>query len=261
MLCRHNLPVNTLTQRSVVTWGSFDGMHLGHVSIIKKMKKIAKKKNSQTVVVLFYPPPKIYFSKKPLPQLMSLVDKYLALKILGIDYVLCLRFNDKLAKMNANNFIINYAINKLNCCDLVLGEDAHFGAGRLGSVKSLMRGEWPFTLHVVLDVMIEGFRVSSTRCRQVMERRGLNDLRKLMGGRLFFRANILHVSKKGQCIVQVKSQIPNIEGLAVEVVWIGSRVTAKVEKQGSVSGGSFYRLCLLLSDLGATLPKRVEIYY
>ncbi|HJN37802.1 MAG TPA: FAD synthetase family protein [Gammaproteobacteria bacterium] len=261
MLFRHHLPTQVRGKPSVVTWGNFDGMHLGHQFILKSMKKLAIKKRSQMVVILFYPPPKVFFSRDASTQLMSIGNKYLLLKSLGVDYVLCLRFNRALVSMSADDFVHHYAVKELNCCDLFLGEDARFGADRMGSAKKLMKEHWPFDIHVIRDQLVENERVSSTKVRQLMKEGNLAACRNLLGLSAFLSVRVLAVTIKGEWVARIKGQMPSLEGRAVEVVWDGGGITSKIIRQSSLVGSIGYQVYLSPIDTNVDLPARIRVYW
>ena len=123
---------------SAVAIGNFDGMHLGHQAILKNIKDQAAKHNWSSVVILFEPHPKEYFvpNSSP-PRLMRLTDKLLFLAEFGIDLVICLKFDSKLADLSATHFVEKILIDRLKVSYLSVGEDFHFGRGRQGNVSFL----------------------------------------------------------------------------------------------------------------------------
>ena len=100
----HNL--HSSDQRTVVTIGSFDGVHLGHQAILEQVKLNAKALNVPSVVMVFEPQPQEFFSGEKAPaRLMRLREKVETLRELGIDQVVCLQFNSALRSLTAEEFV------------------------------------------------------------------------------------------------------------------------------------------------------------
>ncbi len=131
----------------VLTIGNFDGVHLGHLEIINKVKKIAKEKNIASAILTFEPHP-ISFFKSDRPKdfrINSLAQKLKIFQDLDIDFVITLPFNQDLANVTAHNFIEEILAKSLNTKHLVVGYDFIFGKNRQGNFEFLEK-EAPFEL-------------------------------------------------------------------------------------------------------------------
>jgi riboflavin kinase/FMN adenylyltransferase len=118
-------------QRSVVTIGSFDGVHLGHQAILQQVKATAAMLGLPSVVMTFEPQPQEYFSGEKAPaRLMRLREKIDALLELGIDRVVCLQFNRVLRNLTASEFIHQVLVEGLSIKHLIVGDDFRFGCDR-----------------------------------------------------------------------------------------------------------------------------------
>jgi riboflavin kinase/FMN adenylyltransferase len=131
-----NLPKNI--SGCVATMGNFDGIHLGHRHLIERVTQSAREKKLHSVLITFEPQPNEFFSQKSVPaRLMRLREKLSVLKTFNLDYVLCLRFNQALAALTAEEFIQRILLDQLNISHIVVGDDAHFGAHRKGDIALL----------------------------------------------------------------------------------------------------------------------------
>jgi len=155
----HNL--KPMHRGSVVTIGSFDGVHLGHQAIIEQVREKSQQLGLPSVVVLFEPQPHEYFSRDKAPaRLMRLREKALALYAAGIDRVCCLQFNQTLKSLSAESFIQRVLIDGLGVRSLVVGDDFRFGCDRRGDYQLLKQvGE------------VQGFEVADTRTFEVLNGR------------------------------------------------------------------------------------------
>ncbi|MBR9872054.1 MAG: bifunctional riboflavin kinase/FAD synthetase [Gammaproteobacteria bacterium] len=168
----------------VATIGNFDGVHLGHKTIIEQVRQKAVELGVPSVVMFFEPQPREFFqgSEAP-PRLMPFRQKFEALLAEGIDIVLCIRFDDTFRSFSAMDFIENVLIHGLAVRHLVVGDDFRFGCDRAGDFRLLEQvgQEHDFTVENTRTVTVDGERVSSTRVRNVLNVNGLEEAERLLG--------------------------------------------------------------------------------
>lgn len=176
--------VPDFTKGSVVTIGNFDGVHLGHQALLKVLKEQSKKLRVPVVVLLFEPQPAEFFRPQQAPaRLTSLREKLAVLKLCKVDYVLCLKFNRNLALMGAQAFAQSYFFSLLSSKYLLIGEDFHFGQGRLGDAQLLQElgVKNRCKVEIFPDFSIENNRISSTKIRQALALGQLDYAAELLG--------------------------------------------------------------------------------
>lgn len=169
----------------VASIGNFDGVHLGHQALIAGLKQVASKQGVPSLLMVFEPQPLEFFQAHKAPvRLSSLRDKLLALKQQGIDYVLCVRFNQSFSKLGANEFIEQFLVNKLNVQHLIIGDDFKFGYERKGDFQTLQQAgtNFGFSVEDTSTFNLDNERVSSTRIRQVLANNQLKEANRLLGG-------------------------------------------------------------------------------
>lgn len=169
---------------SVVTIGAFDGVHLGHNAIIEQVVAKAAQLKLPSVAMVFEPLPSEYFGQEQAPaRLMRLREKLQALFAAGIDRVLCLRFNAKLAALTADQFVQTVLIDGLGVQHLVVGDDFRFGCDRRGDFELLKRcGErGNFSVADTATFVIDGERASSTRVREALAANDFTLAARLLG--------------------------------------------------------------------------------
>lgn len=178
----HNLRPEHLG--SVVTIGSFDGLHLGHRAIIEQIREKANQHALPSVVMMFEPQPKEFFSGEQAPaRLMRMREKANALARLGVDRVFCVRFNKALRQLSAQGFIDQLLVRGLGVKSLVVGDDFRFGCDRKGDF-AMLREQGRNNGFEVLEtrtVRVDGQRVSSTRIRQALEAGDFAVAERLLG--------------------------------------------------------------------------------
>lgn len=155
----------------VATIGAFDGVHRGHQAVVAQLADQGRQYNLPTTVVTFEPLPREYLAAATAPpRLQSFRERFEALAALGIDRLLCLRFDESLRQMSAEQFADGIFVRGLGVRSLVLGDDFRFGHDREGGF-SLMQaiGEREgFTTLATRTVDFEGERISSTRLRTAL---------------------------------------------------------------------------------------------
>ena len=168
----------------VATIGNFDGVHLGHQAILQQLKKQGEQHQLSTVVMMFEPQPREIFAPDQAPaRLANMSEKLQDLASFGIDYVLCLPFNQKLRSMSADQFIQTILIDGLQIRHLIVGDDFRFGCDRTGDYQLLQSvGEQAgFSVEDTKTFELDGERVSSTRVRECLTANDLAAANKLLG--------------------------------------------------------------------------------
>lgn len=168
----------------VATIGNFDGVHLGHQALIKRLKQIGAAQGLPTLVIFFEPHPAAFFAGDNAPaRINKTSDKIRQIQRHGIDRVLCLRFNKALSTMAHDEFVEKLLIEKLGVNYLVVGDDFRFGKKRLGNYAYLSDSakRFGFGLERTPTVLYHGARVSSTRIREALGQGQLQVVKNLLG--------------------------------------------------------------------------------
>ena len=185
----------------VATIGNFDGVHLGHQAVLGQLAEKAAELNLPTTLITFEPQPMEYFIPDKVPaRLTRFREKILALQRYSVDRVCCLSFNDKLAKLSAENFIEQVLVEKLGVKYLVVGDDFRFGAKRVGTFEMLVEAGKKHGFQVVSmhTFEIDNERVSSTRIRRALEEGEMSSAEKLLGRRYRMSGRVAHGEKLGR---------------------------------------------------------------
>ena len=189
-----------LETNTVATIGNFDGVHLGHQALLKKLKTQAKAMKLPMVVLLFEPQPGEFFKKENAPaRIYSFREKIKALKLCGVDYVCCLRFDNYLASMTALQFANEIVFSLLKAKYLLIGQDFRFGQGRLGDAKMLYELGQKLSSKVAVfpDYFIDEQRVSSTSIRSLLNIGKLEDASRLLGRPYSISGRVVHGDGRG----------------------------------------------------------------
>lgn len=156
----------------VTTIGAFDGVHHGHRAVLQRLIDKGGEMGLPTTVVVFEPLPKEFFAPQQAPaRLMSFREKFKALKALGIDRILRIRFNETLREMDGGEFVRKVFVEGLGAKHIIIGDDLRFGRDRGGNFELLRKFglEKDFTVEATETLSIDDERVSSTRIRKALE--------------------------------------------------------------------------------------------
>jgi riboflavin kinase/FMN adenylyltransferase len=187
----------------VATIGNFDGVHLGHQAIFRQLADKAIALGLPKVVITFEPQPQEFFAADAVPpRLMRLREKLLALEAQGVDRVLCLKFDRRLAHLPARTFIQDLLVNKLGVRFLVVGDDFRFGRGREGDFALLCQAgvAHGFEVANTHSYILDGERVSSTRIRNALAQGRLELAARLLGRPYAMCGRVAHGDRRGRTL-------------------------------------------------------------
>lgn len=213
----------------VLTIGNFDGVHIGHQYVLQKLKQASQKYNVPSVVMLFEPQPQEVFLKdKAAARVLTFREKFEKLKAMGVDRLICIRFNPAFAAMSAEQFIETLLIEKLGIKHLIVGDDFRFGKKRIGNLELLKQYSTKFDFNVDDSKTFEysNKRASSTEVRHSLDESNFEVATALLGEPFKFHGKVIHGEKNGRKFgfptanIAVKRKVLPIKGVfAVQVQW------------------------------------------
>lgn len=157
----------------VVTSGTFDGVHLGHQKILKRLREIADEINGETVLITYWPHPRLvlYPDEHNLRLLSTFEEKAKLLREFGIDHLLTIPFTKDFSELTSEQFIKNIIIETIQTRKLVIGYDHRFGKNREGSFEFLKANidQYSFDLEEISREDVDNVGVSSTKIRLALE--------------------------------------------------------------------------------------------
>ena len=160
-------PVNN----AVVTTGIFDGVHVGHKTIINRLKRIAQKHNGESVLITFHPHPRLVLQKNKELKLLSTIDERInLLQGIGVDHLIIIPFDEQFSKLSSTQFVEDILVKKVGTKRLVIGYDHHFGRNREGSFKHLLEfgSKYGFEVEEIPALEVDKVNVSSTIIREAL---------------------------------------------------------------------------------------------
>lgn len=227
------------------------------------------------MVVVFEPQPQEYFRGVGAPARLSpLRDKLGLLSDLGVDYLMCLRFDRNLAQTSAEDFIRQLLVQALGVRHLVVGDDFRFGHGRKGDFATLVEAgrRLDFSVEEADTYEVDGERVSSTRIRKALAAGRLDEAQRLIGRPYRIAGRVIHGDKRGRewgfptaNIAMDRRRLPFTGIYAAAVTGIGTAAVRGVASMGvrpTVPGPARALLEVYLLDFDADLyGKRIEVEF
>lgn len=185
-LVRHlaDLPFEYVSAGSVVTIGAFDGIHLGHRQLLRRVVDVARQSGRPAIAMSFEPTPKEFFGgDQPPARLMRFREKLESLAERKIDIFFCPRFGEAMRGISADAFIRRILVHGLNARHIVVGDDFRFARRRSGSIEDLLRVAPALDLAVerVPSILVGDTRVSSTAIREALAAGDLDRATALLG--------------------------------------------------------------------------------
>ena len=185
----------------ILTIGNFDGIHLGHQEILKRLVSKSKKMGLPSLVVSFSVTPETFFGR-PKARLSSFRDKHLFLESMGVDKHLLIRFNKDFSELSASSFIDQILVEKIGVKHCFIGDDFRFGKGRLGDFSMLKAAshENNYTIEKLNSVLLDGLRVSSSAVRNFLTDGNFTGAEKFLGRPFSISGKVAHGDKLGRTI-------------------------------------------------------------
>ena len=170
--------------RTAMTIGNFDGVHLGHQAMIRRVCAQGRKLGVRSSLMSFEPQPREFFDAKTAPaRLTTMREKLELLKQTKIDQVYLINFNSEFSQLTADNFVNKILLERLHVCWLLIGDDFRFGAKRMGDsffLKKISR-EKGFTFETMPSLEYAGARISSTLVRNLLNDGKLEQVKNYLG--------------------------------------------------------------------------------
>jgi riboflavin kinase/FMN adenylyltransferase len=170
---------------SVVTSGTFDGVHLGHQKILRRLQELATRKQGETVLLTYWPHPRLILQPddKSLRLLTTLSEKVKLLEEMGVDHLIILPFTNELSQMSSEDFIRDILVDKIQTKTLVIGYDHKFGKNREGSFEYLQSHShlFGFAIEEISRQDVDDLGVSSTKIRTALAQGDIATANKYLG--------------------------------------------------------------------------------
>jgi riboflavin kinase / FMN adenylyltransferase len=192
------------SQSAVATIGIFDGVHVGHQLILKKLKDLASVYKSETVVITLWPHPRFVLQpdNTELRLLTTLEEKIEIIRNQGIDHLMIIPFTKEFSQTTYEEFIRYYLVEKIRARHVVVGYNHHFGRDRQGTFESLLQSsaKYGFSAERMSPVLINNSDVSSSIIRRNIAIGNMVFSNEALGYRYFIQGEVVSGSRMGRKI-------------------------------------------------------------
>jgi len=181
--------------------GNFDGIHLGHQTLILRTVEDSKQQGFPSTVLTFEPHPLRVLAPERAPLLILSYDDKLALfQSFGVDIVIAQSFNRQCASIAADDFVRRFLVDRLKVRKLWVGRDLRFGQSRRGEVNDLVRlaADGGFQVGVLDPILLQGVRISSSRIRQLVQEGRVDEVKPMMGRYHFVSGRVVTGHRRGR---------------------------------------------------------------
>ncbi len=191
-------------KKAVVTIGTFDGVHLGHVKIIQQLLAEARAIGGTAVLITFFPHPKqvVRSSKNRLYILSTQEEKYQLLQKQGLEHIVVVPFDEAFAEQSAEQYIKDFLVAKFHPHTVIIGYDHRFGKGRQGNLALLQREASTYQYHVreIPEHVLENVIISSTKVRDALLDGDIKTAADFLGYDYSFSGTVIPGNKLGRTI-------------------------------------------------------------
>ena len=244
-------------KNAVITIGSFDGVHKGHISIIHRIRELARQNEGESVMITFDPHPRqiIYPQDHSLRLLTTLREKIGLLRDSGLDHLVIVPFTFEFSRMEAEEYLHKILVSRFNPSIFVIGYDHRFGLNRTGDVAFLkqMQKRYGFSVEEIEKATVDEIVVSSTKIRMAIQHREIIKANQLLGHNYRLTGRVIRGLRIGNTLGYPTANIeiadPNklippegiyavklrIDGRWLKgMMYIGTRPTLKVKGKQSI---------------------------
>tara|TARA_B100000427_G_scaffold46697_1_gene34740 strand:+ start:695 stop:1621 length:927 start_codon:yes stop_codon:yes gene_type:complete len=166
-----NLKSYSSEKESVLTIGTFDGIHIGHNKILKTLVEESKKNKLSSLIITFFPHPRMILQKSNEIKMIDTMDEKIhLLEKAGIDNLIIHPFDHNFSKIRAKDFVEDILVNKLKIKQIIIGYDHRFGKDREASVEDLKKFglDYMFNVNEIPAQEIDSIAISSTKIREAI---------------------------------------------------------------------------------------------
>jgi riboflavin kinase/FMN adenylyltransferase len=200
----HDINSFVPVKNAIVTIGTFDGVHLGHQAIFRKMSEDARETGGQTVAITFFPHPRLVLNidSSNLKFITTQEKKFQIMEKSGIDHVIVIPFTKEFSRTTSEVFIRDYIVNKIKPARIVIGYDHHFGKNRMGDFKLLyeLSLKYNFKVERIAAQDIENIAISSTKIRKALDTGDVKKANLLLGYAYTLCGKVIHGNELGRSL-------------------------------------------------------------
>ena len=197
----HGIENFPASEGSIVTIGTFDGVHLGHQQILKQLIDTSQQSKLKSVLLTFFPHPRMVLQPDiPMRLIQTIEEREKALRKTGLDYLVIHPFSEKFSRLSADDYVKQVLVDKLNVRKVVVGYDHRFGRNRTASLEDMYNYADIYDFEVIeIDAKkIKSTAVSSTKIRKAIDQGDIALANSYLGDPFTLEGVVVHGDKRGR---------------------------------------------------------------
>lgn len=197
----HGIENFPASEGSIVTIGTFDGVHLGHQQILKQLIDTSQQSKLKSVLLTFFPHPRMVLQPDISMRLIQTIEeRERALRKTGLDYLVIHPFSEKFSRLSADDYVKQILVDKLNVRKVVVGYDHRFGRNRTASLEDMYNYADIYDFEVIeIDAKkIKSTAVSSTKIRKAIDEGDIALANSYLGDPFTLEGVVVHGDKRGR---------------------------------------------------------------
>ena len=186
---------------TIITIGTFDGIHLGHQEIIKKLFERSRYHKGRSFLITFHPHPRKVVSKSNNIKILSTPDEKISiLEKMGLENLFIINFTPEFSQQSPASFINDFLIRKIGLREIVVGHDHKFGKGREGTFETLesLSKSLKFEMSIVDEFKVNNEPVNSTKIRNALSQGDVRKANSFLGREYIFTGKVIEGDKRGR---------------------------------------------------------------
>ena len=198
-----NSQYSAIKKQTIITIGTFDGVHIGHQKIVKKLITIANNEGLESLILTFFPHPRMVIQKDSKIKLINTIDERREiLKNMGVDNIIVEKFTKEFSRLTALEFIRDILVNKLKVKTIIIGYDHHFGRNRTANIDDLKEygDTYNFKVIEIPAQDINDVAVSSTKIRKALLNGDITTANKYLGYNFMLSGTVVKGNSLGKTI-------------------------------------------------------------
>tara|TARA_A200000113_G_scaffold116217_1_gene104318 strand:- start:801 stop:1727 length:927 start_codon:yes stop_codon:yes gene_type:complete len=197
----HGIENFPASEGSIVTIGTFDGVHLGHQQILKQLIDTSQQSKLKSVLLTFFPHPRMVLQPDiPMRLIQTIEEREKALRKTGLDYLVIHPFSEKFSRLSADDYVKQILVEKLNVRKVVVGYDHRFGRNRTASLEDMYNYAdiYDFVVIEIDAKKIKSTAVSSTKIRKAIDEGDIALANSYLGDPFTLEGVVVHGDKRGR---------------------------------------------------------------
>ena len=199
----NNIQSYSPEKESILTIGTFDGVHIGHNKILTKLVEESKKNNLSSLIMTFFPHPRMVLQKSQEIKMIDTIDEKIHLfEKTGVDNLIIQPFDENFSKIRAKEFVEEILVKKLKIKHIIIGNDHSFGKDREASVDDLKKFglNYMFTVEEIAAQEIHSIAISSTKIRNAILKGEIKKCNEYLGRNFMLTGEVVHGDGLGKKI-------------------------------------------------------------